>query len=179
MKRWLRIFAVGLTAGVLFSCVGCGKKSPDNAAKPVVQGFSCEATIHFKEMEVASQLTRKQDGKLTVAFQKPKSLSGVTLGWDGKKMTMEMGGMSMTLPEDKVPEGALARSLLQVLAAEHGKGTHTEEGYVISGEAEGKAYVLVCDPNTGLPRSMSLPEEDLSAAFTNVTLLDSAAAKKE
>lgn len=179
MKRWLRILAVGLTAGVLFGCVGCGKKNTDQVAKPVVQGFSCQATIHFKEMEVASQLTRKQDGKLTVAFQKPKSLNGIALGWDGRNMTMEMSGMSMTLPVEKVPEGALVRSLLQVLAAEHGKGDRTEEGYVISGEAEGKAYVLVCDPDTGLPRSLSLPEEELTAAFTEVTLLDATVAEKE
>jgi hypothetical protein len=50
-------------------------------------------------------------------------------------------------------------------------GTETEEGLVIRGEAEQTPYVLVCDPASGLPRSLSVPDEELEAVFTEVETL--------
>ncbi len=163
MKRWLRAVAA-LLAVVCLS--GCANSHPDNVAQPVMEGFSCQAAIHYRELEVITQLTRQTDGKVVMTFSLPKSLSGITLGWDGVDMTMELGGMSMALPVDKVPESALIRCVLDVLAAEHPDGSETEEGYTITGEVDGKAYVLVCDSATGLPLSLSMPEEELEATFT-------------
>ena len=41
-----------------------------------------------------------------------------------------------------------------------------------SGEVGGKAYELVCDPDTGAPVSLSMPEEELAAVFTEFTSLE-------
>lgn len=169
MKRCLHSLVVAVTALLLLT--GCASIHPDNTVQPVVAGFSCQANIHYRELELVAQLTRQVDGSLETTFALPQSLSGITLGWDGTDMTMTLGGVTMALPVGKVPESALIRCLLSVLAAEHQAGTQTEEGYVINGEAEGKAYVLVCDPDSGLPRSLSMPEEELSATFTAATSL--------
>ncbi len=164
MKQW--VFKMTAVMAAMLMLVGCG--APQTTT-PVTDGFTCHAAIQYREMAVEGTLASTQDGKLTLAFSLPKSLQGVTLGFDGTEMTMELGGMSLTLPTEKVPESALIRCLLGVLTAAHPKGSVTEEGYVISGEAEGKAYALVCDPTSGLPLSLSVPEEELEAVFTDMT----------
>ncbi|MBQ8683939.1 MAG: hypothetical protein IJ518_05430 [Clostridia bacterium] len=165
MKRWIHTLAVMITLAICFT--GCTAGGNHAGIKPVTADFSCEAVIHYRELELEADLTRQTDGKLILAFSRPNSLSGITLGWDGTDMTMELGGMSLSLAADKVPESALIRCLLQVLAAAHPAGAETEEGYTVSGEAEGLAYVLVCDPATGLPLSLTVPEQELTATFTD------------
>ena len=64
----------------------------------------------------------------------------------------------------------MIRCLAAVLAASHPTGTLTDDGYVIRGEAEGNTYVLVCDPTSGLPLTLSVPSQQLEAVFTNVTV---------
>ena len=163
MKRWV----VGAMA-VLLAVSGC--KAPP-ATTPITEGFSCYATVTYREMAVEGQLTCSDDGEMSLAFTLPKSLQGVALRWDGAAMTMELGGMSLELTEEKVPQSALIRCLLQVLTAPHPDGSETEDGYVVQGETEGAAYVLVCDPTSGLPRSLSVPEQELEAVFTETTRL--------
>ena len=165
MKRWLHRIAM-VAGAVVLLLTGCAAGHPDNTVQPVTADFSCRAVIHYRELELEADLTRQTDGKLILAFSKPNSLSGITLGWDGKDMTMELGGMSLFMAAEKVPESALIRCLLRVLAASHPAGTETDEGYTVTGEAEGMAYVLVCDPVTGLPLSLTVPEEELTATFT-------------
>lgn len=171
MKRWI-LTAAALTAATLLALLpGCGSRHPDNTAHPVTDGFTCRTVIRYHELELHAQLSRQTDGKLMLTFSMPKSLDGVALGWNGTDMTMELGGMSVAVPAEKVPQGALIQRLLQVLSADHGDGSVTEEGYVIVGETDGQAYTLVCDPQTGLPRSLSMPAQELDAAFSHAALL--------
>ncbi|MBR5524787.1 MAG: hypothetical protein IKU51_05945 [Clostridia bacterium] len=167
MKHRLTTMVALLAALLLL--VGCGDRHPDNVKTPVTDRFSCVAQIAYGEMEAVARLRHTAEGKLTATFSEPKSLSGVTVGWDGEGMTLELGGMSLAIPQEKVPQSALVACLMQVLEASHPAGSRTEDGYVIEGEAEGMAYTLVCDPDTGLPRSLSVPEQELEATFTEVT----------
>lgn len=162
-QRVLRLCAV-LCAALLL--VGCG--APQLAA-PVTDGFTCRAAMQYREMAVEGELTCSADGGASLSFALPKSLQGVTLAWDGREMAMELGGMSLAVPSDKVPESALIRCLLTVLTAAHPGGSLTDDGYVIEGEAEGTAYTLVCDPTSGLPLSLTVPDEELEAVFTDMT----------
>ena len=166
MKRWVIPLTVWLVAVCLIA--GCGTPS---SAPPVTDGFTCHAAMQYREMAVEGELTCTTDGGATLSFILPKSLQGVTLGWDGDAMTMELGGMSLTVPPEKVPESALIRCLLAALTASHPEGSLTDSGYVIEGEAEGVAYTLVCDPTSGLPLSLSVPDEELEAVFTDMTRL--------
>ena len=166
MKQWvLRLFAV-LSALLLLA--GCDASS---SVDPITSGFTCHTAMQYREMAVEGTLTCSTDGRATLAFTLPKSLQGVTLGWDGSGMTMELGGMRMAMPTEKVPESALIRCLLTVLTAAHPAGDLTDEGYVIQGQVEHLNYTLVCDPTSGLPLSLSIPDEPLEAVFTDMTRL--------
>ena len=169
MKRWILSVVAALAVSLLTA--GCGIGHPNNTAKPVTDGFTCRTEIQYHELELQAQLSRQDDGKLLLAFSLPKSLNGVVLGWNGSAMTMELGGMSVAVPTERVPQGALVQRLLQVLSATPSAGSVTDEGYVMTGQVDGDAFTLVCDPQTGLPRSLSLPSEELQADFFECVLL--------
>lgn len=153
----------------LFCLCGCSKEA---TIHPITDGFTAHATIRYKEMDVKGQFTCSTDGRVTMVFAEPKSLDGVTLGWTGTQMQMQLGGMSIAVAEDRVPDGGLIRCLVQVLShVEPKKGKQDGADYVIAGDAEGKAYTLVCDAATGLPKSLSVPSENLVAEFSQVTVL--------
>ena len=165
-----RVFGrlAAVTAALLLLC-GCGATG---TIEPVTDGFTAGATIRYKEMDVQGQFSCSADGRVNMVFSLPKSLDGVTLGWNGSEMQMRLGGMTITVSEDSMPDGGLIRCLTRVLAAvEPTGGVRQGEDYVIDGEADGTAYTLVCDAATGLPKSLSVPTEELEVTFSEVTLL--------
>lgn len=167
MKRLFGRLAVVATA-MLCLC-GCGEKT---TIQPITDGFTAQAKIRYKEMDVQGQFSCSTDGRVTMVFAEPKSLDGVTLGWTGTQMQMQLGGMAIAVSEDSMPDGGLIRCLVQVLSnVDAKKGKKDGADYVIKGEAEGKAYTLVCDAETGLPKSLSVPDENLTAEFSQVTKL--------
>ncbi|MBQ3203074.1 MAG: hypothetical protein IJB36_05475 [Clostridia bacterium] len=167
MKRFFGMLLAVISA--LLCLCGCGKKT---TIEPITDGFTAQATIRYKEMDVKGQFTCSTDGRVTMVFTEPKSLDGVTLGWTGTQMQMQLGGMAIAVAEDSMPDGGLIRCLVQVLSnVGSKKGKQDGKDYVISGEAEGKGYTLVCDAETGLPKSLSVPDEQLTAAFSQVTVL--------
>ena len=167
MKRVYGRLAAVLAA--LLCLCGCGTKS---TIQPITDGFTAQATIRYKEMDVAGQFSCSADGRVNMVFSLPKSLDGVTLGWNGSEMQMRLGGMTITVAEDSMPDGGLIRCLTRVLAAVEPEGGKKEgERYVIDGNADGTLYTLVCDAESGLPLSLSVPDERLEVTFSDVTML--------
>lgn len=167
MKRIYGALLVIVT--VLLCLCGCGKKS---TIQPITDGFTAQATIRYKEMDVAGQFSCSADGRVNMVFSLPKSLDGVTLGWNGSEMQMRLGGMTITVSEDSMPDGGLIRCLTRVLAAVEPSGGKKEgERYIIDGDVGGTAYTLVCDVTTGFPLSLSVPDEQLEVTFSEVTML--------
>ena len=167
MKRVFGIFSVAFVALLCLS--GCGKKT---AIQPITDGFTAQAAIQYKGMDVAGQFSCAKDGRVTMTFSQPKSLDGVTLGWSGEEMQMRLGGMTITVAEDSMPDGGLIRCLTRVLTTvEPKKGNQDGGEYILSGKAGETAYTLVCDAATGMPKSLSVPDEELTATFTQVTVL--------
>lgn len=167
MKRFFGLF----TAAVLVLCCvgGCGKKT---TIQPITDGFTAQADIRYKEMDVQGQFSCSEDGRVTMVFSLPKSLEGVTLGWDGTQMQMQLGGMTIAVDEDSMPDGGLIRCLTGVLSSvEPKKGKQEGEDYVIDGEAKGVSFTLICDATTGLPKTLSVPSENLTATFSQVKTL--------
>ena len=167
MKRnFLRFAAV--TAALFLLC-GCGKQT---AMDPITDGFTAQAAIRYKEMDVQGQFSCSTDGRVNMVFSLPKSLDGVTLGWNGSEMQMGLGGMTITVSEDSMPDGGLIRCLTRVLAAVSPKGGKREGAdYIITGAVGDSSYTLVCDTATGLPKSLSVPDEHLEVTFSEVTVL--------
>lgn len=166
MKKWVSLV---LSVLIGLSLTGCGEEKPPSLPE---NGFTCQTTVQYKEMTVEGTLTCTGDGNLTLECTLPKSLYGVTLGYDGTGMTMGLGKMQVAIPAESVPQSALIGCLARVLTADRGDGTLTDEGYVFSGQVEDTAYTLVCDPATGLPVSLTVPAEEMTAVFTEVTVLD-------
>ena len=169
MNKWVYKVALFLSVPMLL-LVGCGDAAP---ASPITDGFSCHAAVTYREMDIEGDLTCGKDGTVELSFDQPKSLYGITLRWDGKEMKMALGEMSLAVPAEKVPQSALLCCLAQVLAADHGGGTNTDDGYVIAGEVDGKTYELVCASDSGTPIALSMPEEELTATFTEFKTLES------
>ena len=110
-----RVFGRMAAIAAAFLCLcGCGTKS---RIDPITDGFTAAATIRYKEMDVAGQFSCSSDGRVNMVFTLPKSLDGVTLGWNGSEMQMRLGGMTITVSEDSMPDGGLIRCLTRVLAA--------------------------------------------------------------
>lgn len=169
-RRLFLLLTVILCAALLF---GCGKRRND-AAQPVTTGFTCEVSIAYRDLALKGQLSRSQDGRLLVTLTEPPSLGGMAISWDGKEMAMELGGLRVPVNAENVPQSALIKNLLSVLTAEPTNGEMTEEGYTVQGEADGKAYTLICAPDTGLIRSLSVPEDELEVIFSESSLLTDA-----
>lgn len=165
-----RVFGrLAATTAALLCLCGCGKQT---TIDPITDGFTAQAAIEYKGMDVQGQFSCSTDGRVTMVFSQPKSLDGVTLGWNGSEMQMRLGGMTITVAEDSMPDGGLIRCLTRVLSSVKPKeGEVDGTDYVICGEAEGTAYTLVCDAETGLPKSLSVPDEELTATFSQVTVL--------
>ncbi len=161
MKKWIALL---LSALMGLSLTACGDKEPPTLPG---DGFTCQTTVQYKEMTVEGTLTYTKDGKLTLACTLPKSLYGVTLGYDDTGMTMGLGKMQMAIPAESVPQSALIGCLAGVLTARHNGGELTDEGYVYTGQIEGVDYTLVCDSATGLPVSLAVPSEELTAVFAD------------
>lgn len=165
MKKWVSLVCTALLGLSLTACGGGESPAPPE------NGFTCQTTVQYQEMTVEGTLTCSGDGKLTLECTLPKSLYGITLGYDGDGMTMGLGEMQVSVPAEKVPQSALIGCLAKVLTADHTGGETTDEGYVLEGTLEDTAYTLVCDPATGLPVSLSIPTEDLTAVFADATPL--------
>lgn len=161
-------------AAVAFAAMlfGCGKSRTD-AAKPVTAGFTCAVDIAYRDLALKGQLSREQDGRLLVSLTEPPSLSGMAVSWDGEEMAMELGGLRVPVNAENVPQGALIKSLMTVLANAPSNGELTDEGYTVNGEIDGKAYTIICAPDTGLIRSLSVPDDDLTVTFSETALLTS------
>ncbi len=168
MKQMLSIVcAVGLLCGGL---VGCGKKQ--EAVTPVTTGFSCEVSADYRGLQLKGTLERSADGQLRVSVSEPPTLRDVVVRWDGEEMAMELGGIRIPVNAELVPQGALIKSLLAVLSATPTAGEATESGYTHSGDIDGKAYTLVCAPDTGLLCALSVPEDELAVTFEKVKILE-------
>lgn len=161
MKKWV---GTAMALILALSVSGCGGSKP---ADVVTDGFTCRVAAEYREMNVEGDLRCSEDGELMLSFDLPTSLQGITLGWDGEALLMELGGMRTKVPSDKVPQSALIRCVAQVLSAPHGGGTETEEGYVVKGSVEDVDYTLVFDPDSGMPRSLTVPAEELEVTFTD------------
>lgn len=167
MKK-CHIFLIALLCVFSICLMGCDNTQEEDFI-PVTAGFSCRFTVDYRELALQGELKRFSSGKLVLTFSQPQSLDGVTIGWDGENMSMELAGMSVSVSPDKVPESALIKSLLGVLQAKPDNVMLTDEGYVMEGNVENFAYTLVCDGQTGLPISLSMPENELMAVFSEAT----------
>lgn len=171
MKRFFLQMGVWLCCLLSLLLVGCS--AGGTGVVPVTDGITGYAVIDYRELSVEGQMTCLDNGKLLLEFARPETLSGIVLSWDGQQMAMELAGVTVELQEKAVPEGALIKNMLQVLKAPHREGVLSETGSTYTGAIGEMSYTLICDPDTGLPQSLSVPENELRASFTEMKRLPS------
>lgn len=150
-----------------FALFGCSK-APEKTA-PVTAGFACHMDASFGDMTVSATLSKPDTDSLSLKFEKPAALSGIVLTRSEEGLAMTLAGMHIQLTADKVPQGALLESLFDALSGPLSAGEQTDEGYIMNGEADGKAYTVVFDPATGMPLRLSVPADSLEAVFSEAT----------
>lgn len=161
-------------AGLLFLVVtltatGCRGNTAEVA--PVGNDFTCTIAAEYKDMKLAGTLVRQTTGMLKLTFTEPDSLAGVTSLWDGETVQLQLDGMSFSVDPDAVPESALGEELIAALdAAVRGEGAATRENgqLVIRGTGSNGDYVLTCDPDTGVPQTLSVPALPLTVTFSGL-----------
>lgn len=147
-----------------------GCRQLTQTAEPVGVDFTCRIQADYKDMDVEGTLIRQTAGMLKLTFSAPESLAGMTAVWDGESVGLEMNGLSFSVDPATVPESALGEEIVAVLdAAIRGDGERTQEDdkLIIRGNGNNGAYELVCDAQTGVPLSLSVPSIPLSVTFSN------------
>ncbi len=165
MKRFCAFL---LPVLLLVTLTACGKRG--GTVLPITGGFSARVAIAYGEQSLEGKLDVGDDGGLTLAFSAPKTLAGITLGWNGEQMTVQMGDVTVDVDPERVPESALMKSLLEVSndvrALMQGEGL--PNGYAVSRTVDGMTYTLTFDPDSGFPSSLVVPDQQLNATFTEV-----------
>ena len=167
MKKWICAVCAWLLCLLPAGCMRTG----GGTVQPVTKGFTCQIAMQYRDLALKGQLSRQEDGRLLLTFSEPSSLCNVAIGCDGEKLTMELAGMSIAVDPEKVPHRALIACLQRAFSQKTASVRTGSEGLVVEAGDGGTACTLVCDLTTGLPRSLSMPEEELEAAFSDVHLL--------
>lgn len=165
MRRGAALMALVL----MLLTAGCRQST--QTADPVGTDFTCRIQADYKDMAVEGTLVRQTAGTLKLTFSAPESLAGMSAVWDGESVKLEMGGLSFSVDPATVPESALGEEIMAVLdAAIRGEGNRTQEDgkLVLRGNGEHGAYELLCDVQTGIPLSLSVPSLPLAVTFSQV-----------
>lgn len=169
LRRAFVIFAgcalIGLSA---CGTAGGGSSSSD----PVVSDFSCEADIHYQDMNLKGTLSRTTAGTLAMTFSEPETLKGITAEWNGDTVSASLYGLSFDLSPDTLPAGALGKVLTDALDTalrSPDDGTLTEEGWRWEGSGQNGTVTILSDPDDGSLLSMEVPSVPLTATFSGFT----------
>lgn len=148
---------------------GC-QATTEETKPPVTTGFSCEADIRYKDMELTGRLSRSTAGTMQLTFSAPDTLKGVTVEWQGDTVTASLYGLAFELSPDTLPAGALGKVLTDALdtvwrAPE--EGTLTDAGWRWEGSAQNRSVTLLADPADGSLLSLEMAAIPLSVSFRN------------
>ncbi len=169
----MRRVAVWAMVVMVSLLTACRRTSP--SAELLGDGFTCTIEAQYQKMRVVGTVTRRSAGTLSVSFTEPATLDGLVAEWDGEQVTLSFRGLQFTVDPSSVPESALGEEVLAALdAVQRGDGERTvEDGKVtVAGNGTNGQYVLVCDADTGIPLSLSVPSLPLEVVFSNVNTME-------
>lgn len=148
------------------SCNHSGK----SAQQPVTTDFECDVQLTYRDMNVSGHLTRYSAGTLSMDFEQPDTLKGLTMIWDGETISVKMHGLSFGVDPSTVPESALGKGILDVLdnaLRSDGAGQVSGGQMKTAGESVNGEFELISDPETGELLSMKVPSLGITATFSN------------
>ena len=166
----ITIFAV-LMLVILFCWCSCSRTAKN--AETVSTDFVCKFDADYKSTNVKGTLTRYTAGTLKLDIDEPSTLKNLSMEWDGEKVTLKLYGLSFNVEPDTIPQSALGRVVASVLDSIQIPGaSRTESGneVVTKGDSPLGSYEAVTDPETGYIRSLSVPSQELTVSFSDITV---------
>lgn len=155
MRRWM---VISMLCVILL--VSCAKQE----VTPVTNDFSCRVDLVYNEQEASGVLTCSSDGVTELTFDSPTALRDVIMRWDGHEVSLQYGGMSLALEQDRIPVGAAVKVICRTLKA-CGDSSISLQNTTIKGESDVGEYTVTFDANAGFPLMLSCPQLGLSVRF--------------
>ncbi|HBG55451.1 MAG TPA: hypothetical protein DEB16_01790 [Ruminococcaceae bacterium] len=158
-----RLAAGAAVLCLLFLCACAGGKALK--AEDLDFTFSCEADISCKGGNFTCSFRRGGARSASVEI-----LSGGAAGlawyWGGDGFTQTYAGLAEKKSAVPLPESSFASVLVRALNSAERPGALTSSGRnEFTGRAEGMAFSLTADPQTGLPQTLAVPSWGLEAKF--------------
>ena len=139
-------------------------------AKPAVRNtFACTAKIETGELKAEAVIERFEDGRWSIEFSEPKTLSGVRLDFSEDEVKASYKGLEFSIPKDALPLKASLSTMFDVLdkliAAGEMDGKAEDEQIIVEGETEKGGYILKFDNSTYELLAFELPALELKVSF--------------
>ena len=164
MRRAYILLIGFLCAAILAACAA--PQSP----VPVADSFSCRFSADYGDITAAGVIERTPDKVLTITFDAPASLSGITLVWDGEQVRMRVFGIETALPQSYLPQqalGSVVGDALDDAVTRAREGNLSEERLLFSGTVGEYDYTLRCDSQSGVPAQLDVPALPLRLTFSD------------
>ena len=165
--RRVGLFGCLMVCILLFSACA-NQQSPT----PVTLDFSCRFCAQYDGMETTGTIERTADKVLTVTFDSPDTLSGISLIWNGDEVRMRIFGIETALPQSYLPQSAFGTVLggaLDDAINRVGNKNFDADGYTLSGTLAEYSYTLRCDRQSGIPLELDVPGIPLFITFSEFT----------
>lgn len=164
---------------------GCGQKKVnpqaviDGSGKP----FETSATVVFNDMKIDMRLIKRGDDLYGMEILSPETVSGMTFLYDNGNMKVKYKGLAFTIDPEKFPANMLAKTIVQCMDSafdvDSVNVSMKEDSYVIEGKNDTGPFSVRIDPSSGNILSISVPDENFKADFTNFLFLPDMAQQNE
>ena len=154
---------------------GEAKKNGSAAVKTMQKGFSCTASVSWDGGHYVVQIEHPSSGGCSLSFVKPDELRSLSFLTDSGGLKVRYMGMETSLDTSSLPQTALIRSIVGALEAAAVPKDLTAGGtggeLALSGKTQAGRFTLKFGPNF-IPKSLSMPDIKLNAAFDRFGFLD-------
>lgn len=161
----------GITA--FSSSCGISGKGEIISSADIKDSFSCNAVIHYKEIDSDVTLKRYGKGMWENEFISPDTVAGVKLTFNNDEVTASYKGLEFSVPKSAMPFQSMLCCLIEAtdsiydsndIACTENDGLLCYEGSIEQGD-----YKICFDSSTGFINSFEMPNMELEIEFSNCT----------
>lgn len=163
-------------AACLLFCTGCAGQPASSvppqaqaAAETLQKPFQAAADIRMGGIEASADLNKSEDGVFSFVFQKPATISGMTVTMDRETIGLSYLGLHVEADSEEVLNSAVTKAIVAAInrAAQPEGVSVSVEGTAItvSGETETGDFSLTLDQRNQSLLTLSIPSLDLECSF--------------
>jgi len=166
----LAVFAL-----MLSSCDGVMKVNPDNLNLNKASVFA--ANIEYEEFSAKAEFKREKEYSWMIAMTEPYAMNGLVYTYKNGEITASFGGLEGAFT-DSAQEYAVYKLIADAFdnayagAKNSRTAAATKTEYRVSGKTGEYGYELVLDKKTKKPLSMTIPDIELTAEFSEAAAPD-------